>query len=227
MRTNLAGAIAAASTAILLPGGVAVEPTPKVWDGTDDLDSVRAALSGSVIRMQASGVVSYGAVLPSSTVIDGRSAKLHMTLTGAAADVQHYKKSDLVTMGIDAVMPGVLSKPGAAVGAGAGGVMVGDLPAKLCLDPAAQTPLTFLNLTVLGVGGSQQALIVNLEMITGRTWRPWEASPGAPPPLVAETGVVTRAAAITTTVPRRYRRWRRRRGGDPLGAACSHAGGSG
>eukprot|EP00966_Prymnesium_polylepis_P082140 1902796-Prymnesium_polylepis.1 len=64
---TFAGAVAAAAAAILLPGGVAVEPTPKIWEATDDLDNVRPALSGSIIRMEKGGVVTYGAVMPGGT----------------------------------------------------------------------------------------------------------------------------------------------------------------
>eukprot|EP00966_Prymnesium_polylepis_P116722 2697700-Prymnesium_polylepis.1 len=112
-----------------------------------------------------------------------------MTITGAAADVKHHARDELVGRGIDAVLPGLLSKPGAVVRAVVGGVMVGASPAKLCLDPAAQTPLAHLHLTVLGVGGTQDVLIGNVEGITGRKWRSWDADEGAPPPLVAEAGV--------------------------------------
>eukprot|EP00966_Prymnesium_polylepis_P113939 2633512-Prymnesium_polylepis.1 len=97
--------------------------------------------------VSGSGVTSYGAVLPTGGAIDGRSKKLLMTTTGAAADVKHYARDELVGLGIDAVLPGLLSKPGAVVRAVAGGMMAGASPAKLCLDPAAQTPLAHLHLT--------------------------------------------------------------------------------
>jgi hypothetical protein len=179
---------------VLAADAASIPPVPPAFNPADTVGS-RTKLQGAIAR--APGPLYY--LIPDvASVHTSRSKQISISEDGDPASASDRSETAFATLNIDTVMYGILRTAG---GSAEMQMTVGCSPtgAPVSFSPIVGTPFNSLSATI-GVGAPQTITIDQAVGLVGGSWIPWAGSPGAPPAIPTQAGILTIAAADATAI---------------------------
>jgi hypothetical protein len=179
---------------ILSPDAPSIPPVPPAFNPADSVGS-RLRLQGAIAR--APGPTYF--LLPDVVSIHtSRSKQISVSDDGDPASASDRSEALFATLNVDNVIYNILRTAG---GSNEMQMTVGGSPtgAPVSFSPIVGTPFDSLSATI-GVGAPQTITIDQAVGLVGGSWIPWAGSPGAPPAIPTQAGILTIAAADATAI---------------------------